>query len=110
MTKRAAILFACGVFVAIALAAWQYAVAPEGTLLYTPAPGVKPNYTPSALIGFFLGTLASCAVSLFTAFVSLIGAVLFDRRLFKIAKQASLLGLGFGLLCVLTLLSDPLWR
>lgn len=51
MAKSTIVLFLCGVAIAIGLAAWQYSLAPQGTLLYTPAPGVKPNYTPSSSVG-----------------------------------------------------------
>lgn len=109
MAKSTIVLFLCGIAVAIGLAAWQYSLAPQGTLLYTPAPGAKPNFTPSSSVGFFVAALGLSAASAVVAILSLIGGALFNRRLFEVAKQAALLFVGFGLLCVLTAVTEKLW-
>lgn len=109
MAKSTIVLFLCGIAIAIGLAAWQYSLAPQGTLLDTPAPGVKPNYTPSSSVGFFVAVLGLSAISALVAILSLIGAALFNRRLFQAAKQAALLFVGFGFLCALSAVTEKLW-
>lgn len=109
MPKSTIVLFLCGIVVAIGLAAWQYSLAPQGTLLYTPAPGVKPNYTPSSSVGFFVATLALSAASALVAILGLIGGYIFNRRLLGVSKQAVFLFVGFGLLCALTMFTEKLW-
>lgn len=109
MAKSTIVLFLCGIVVAIGLAAWQYSLAPQGTLLYTPAPGVKPNYTPSSSLGFFVAALGLSAVSALVAILSFIGGAFFNRRFFGVSKQAALLLVGFGLLCALTSATEKLW-
>lgn len=107
--KSTAILFLCGIAIALGLAAWQYSLAPEGTLLYTPAPGAKPHYTPSSSVGFFVATLGLSVVSACATVLSLVVGVIFNRRFIGVAKQATSLLVGFGLLCVLTALTEKLW-
>lgn len=109
MTKSTIVLFLCGIAVAIGFATWQYSLAPQGTLLYTPAPGFEPNYTPSSSVGFFFATLCLFAISTLAAIVSLAVGTFFDRRLFGVAKQAVFLSVGFGLLCSLTAATEKLW-
>lgn len=109
MAKSTIVLFLCGIVVAIGLAAWQYSLAPQGTLLYTPAPGVKPNYTPSSSVGFFVAALGFSTVSALVAVLGFIGGALFNCRFFGGAKQAALLLVGFGLLCALTLGTEKFW-
>ena len=109
MARSTIVLFLCGVAFAIGLAAWQYSLAPQGTLLYTPAPGVRPNYTPSSSVGFFIAALGFSAVSALVAILSLIGGALFNRRFFRVAKQSAFLLVGFGLLCALTAVTEKLW-
>ena len=109
MKKLTIILFLCGVALALGLAAWEYSLAPQGTLLYTPAPGVKPNYTPSSSLGFFVGVLGLSAASFIVGLGSMFGGFFFNRRLLEFFKQAILLAIGFGLLCVLTTVTEKLW-
>ena len=109
MAKSTSILFLCGIAIALGLAAWQYSLAPEGTLLYTPAPGVKPNYTPSSAVGFFVATLGLTAFSALVAVLSLVVGAIFNRRFIGAAKQAAFLLVGFGLLWVLTAFTEKLW-
>jgi len=109
MAKQATILFLCGIAIAFGLAAWQYSIAPQGTLLYTPAPGVQPNYTPSSALGFFVGVLGLTAASVLVGLGSLVGGSFFNRRLFGVSKQAFLLAIGFGVLCALTTVTEKLW-
>lgn len=109
MAKSTVLLFLCGIAVALGLAAWQYSNAPEGTLLYTPAPGVKPHYTPSSSVGFFVAALGLSVVSACAAVLSLAVGIIFNRRFIEVAKQAALLLVGFGLLCVLTVFTEKLW-
>lgn len=99
----------CGIALALGMAAWQYSLAPEGTLLYTPAPGAKPNYTPSSAVGFFVATLGLTAVSALITVINLVVGAIFNRRLIRVAKQAAFLLFGFGLLCVLTAFTEKLW-
>lgn len=109
MAKSTIVLFLCGVAIAIGLAAWQYSLAPQGTLLHTPAPGVQPNYTPSSSVGFFVATLGLSAVSLIVAVLSFALSAVFNRRFISVAKQAAFLLVGFGLLCGLTAVTEKLW-
>ncbi|MNZ99236.1 hypothetical protein D3C78_1185540 [compost metagenome] len=71
MAKSTIALFLCGIAVSIGFAVWQYTLAPQGTLLYTPAPGFEPNYTPSSSVGFFVAALCFSAISAFIVIVSL---------------------------------------
>ena len=109
MRKSVIILFLSGVALAIALAGWQYSQAPQGMLLYTPAPGVAPNYTPSSLVGFFVANLGLSAFSALTAIIGVVGGLFFNRRLFQIAKHAFFLFLGFGLLCLAAIATEKFW-
>lgn len=109
MARSTVVLFLFGIAIAVSLAAWQYYLAPQGTLLYTPAPGAKPNYTSSSSVGFFVAALAFSALSALVAMFGFIGGALFNRRLFPVARQAALLSVGFGLLCALTISTEKLW-
>ncbi len=109
MAKSTIVLFLCGIAVAIGLAVWQYSLAPQGTLLYTPAPGVKPNYTPSSSVGFFVAALGLSAASALVVILSLAAGAVFSRRFLGVAKQAAFLLVGFGLLCMLTAVTERLW-
>lgn len=107
---RTAILFSVGLVLAIGMAVWQYSSAPQGLLLYTPAAGeTMPNYTPSSLIGFFLCALALSVLSAFVALVGYIASVAFERRSLGVAKSALLLAMGFGLLCVFSIVTEKYW-
>jgi hypothetical protein len=109
MAKSTAILFLSGIAIALGLAAWQYSLAPDGTLLYTPAPGAKPNYTPSSAVGFFVSTLGLTAVSALVTVLGLVVGAFSKGRFIGVAKQAAFLLIGFGLLCVLTAFTEKLW-
>jgi len=92
------------------MAAWQYSLAPEGMLLYTPAAGeTTPNYTPSSLVGFFLGSLALCVLSAFVAVAGYIAGLVFERKYLGGAKTATFLAVGFGLLCIVSTVTEKYW-
>ena len=103
------VLFLFGFAIALGLAAWQYILAPEGTLLYTPAPGATPNYTPSSAVGFFVATLVLTAASAFAVVLGLVVRASTNTRFMGVAKQASFLLVGFGLLCALTAFTMNRW-
>ncbi|MOA38900.1 hypothetical protein D3C78_1606320 [compost metagenome] len=109
MAKSTIALFLCGIAVAAGLATWQYFLAPQGTLLYTPAAGFKPSYTPSSFVGFFVTALCLSAVSASVAVVSLAAGAFFDRRLIGVSKQAAFLSGRFGFLCALTAATEQFW-
>lgn len=110
MIVRTAILFSVGLVLAIGMAVWQYSLAPQGLLLYTPAAGeTMPNYTPSSLVGFFLCAFALSVLSAFVALAGYIASVAFERRSLGMVKPALLLTMGFGLLCVFSTVSEKYW-
>jgi len=109
MSKRLMLIFGIGVLIALSLALWQYSLAPQGTLLYTPAPGTKPNFTPSSAIGFFVAALGLCTLSLIVSLISFFIGFVANRRWFSFAKQSIILALGFGLLVLLTMVTEKLW-
>lgn len=103
------LIFIAGLLIALGLAAWQYSLAPQGTLLYTPAPGTKPNFTPSSALGFFVGVLSLCALSGFASLVSFVCGFVANRRWLVVAKQSIILAAGYGLFLVLTMFTEKLW-
>lgn len=103
------LIFIAGLLIALGLAAWQYSLAPQGTLLYTPAPGIKPNFTPSSALGFFVGVLGLCVLSVFVGLVGFVCGLVANRRWLAVAKQSIILAAGYGLLLVLTMFTEKLW-
>lgn len=103
------LIFVAGLLIAFGLAAWQYSLAPQGTLLYTPAPGTKPNFTPSSALGFFVGVLGLCALSVFVGLASFVYGFAANRRWLTVAKQSIILAIGYGLLLVFTMYTEKLW-
>jgi len=86
MTKLTMMLLFSGVAISFCLAVWQYYLAPQGMLLYTPAPGIEPHYTPTSSVGFFVGVLALSAIGALVAILSFIGGAVFNRKLFAVVK------------------------
>lgn len=109
VARSTVVLFLFGIAIALGLAAWQYNLAPEGTRLYTPAPGATPNYTPSSAVGFFVATLVLTAASAFAVVLGLVVRASTNTRFMGVAKQASFLLVGFGLLCALTAFTMNRW-
>ena len=109
MAKSTIALFLCGIAAAIGLAVWQYHLAPQGTLLYTPSQEFKPNYTPSSSVWSFVATLCLSAVSASVVIVSLAAGTFLDRRLLGVAKQAVFLFVWFGFPCTLTAVTEQFW-
>lgn len=109
MTKSTIVLFICGAAVAFGLAMWMHSLAPQGILLYTPAPNTKPNYTPSSLVGFFIAMLALSTISALVAILGIFISVLFNSRFFVVAKQATFLLVGFGSLLTLAIFTEKFW-
>lgn len=110
MIVRTTVLFLIGVAIAIALAVLQYSQAPQGMLLYTPPAGVTaPNLTPSSQVGFFLGSLVLCVLSAFVAIVGYVAGAVFEKKSFGVAKSATVLAIGFGLLCFVSVAATKLW-
>ncbi|HEY0721555.1 MAG TPA: hypothetical protein VGE50_09905 [Gammaproteobacteria bacterium] len=105
------VLFFVGLTAALGLAAWQYSLAPQGVLLYTPvANDTNPNYTSSSFLGFFLGALALCTVSTIVAALSYLIGNLFKRKTFiGVAKSSMALTIWFGLLCFMSVLTERYW-
>lgn len=110
MAKTTVALFLLGVAIAVWLAVSQYSSAPQGTLLYTPAPGVELHYSSSSCLGFLLGVFALSALSAFVAVICFIGSTFLDQRLLlKMTKQAGLLFVGYGLLFMFAGLTEKFW-
>jgi len=107
--KSAVMFLFFGLLVCLGLAIWQYLSAPEGTLLYTPAPGHQPNYTSSSVVGFFVGALALSVISAFIAVCAFVLGAFSNRRLFWLSKQACILSCIFLFLCILVSLTEKLW-
>jgi hypothetical protein len=61
-----------------------------------PAPEVKPIYTPSSSVGFFVAALGLSAISTLVVILSLVAGAAFNRRFLEVAKQAAILLVGFG--------------
>ena len=109
MAKSAIIFLVFGVLICIGLAVWQYSIAPEGTLLYTPAPDSEPNYTSSSALGFFVGAFVFSILSGLIAVCAFAFGVLYNHRLLGLGKQSCFLVGIFAVLCVLALLTENLW-
>lgn len=109
MPKSAIALFLCGVCIAIGFAVWQHAVFPEGVLLYTPNPNVKPQYTSSSLVGFVLASLGLFAIGVVVAVLAGAVGLLVNTRFHGVAKQAVVQAVGYGLLCGLAVLTEKFW-
>lgn len=109
MTKSTIVFFLCGLVFAFCVAVWLYSLAPQGMLLYTPAPGTKANFTPSSSVGFLIAGLGLSAISALVAILSFLMTRFFNRRFLVVAKQATFLLIGFGVLCVLSMITEKFW-
>lgn len=109
MWKLTLMLFALGICIALGLAAYQYSVAPQGILLYTPAPGAKPNYTSSSQLGFFVVSLALCFISGIATLLMFFGRIIYERIPRGYIVQSLYLTLSFGGLCMISLITEKIW-
>lgn len=109
MVRLTVVLFLAGVAAAFCFAAWQYSSAPQGMLLYTPAPGATPNYAASSAVGFIVASLGLSAVSALVAVISLVAGLGLKRRPLQAAKMAFSLSISFGVLCAIAAFTEKLW-
>ena len=109
-TVRATVwLVSGGLAIALVVAAVLRLQWPQGVLLYTPAPGVPANYTPSSALGFFLIMLGLLCLSLMATALASVLAWLKSKSWISVAKVTALSSIGFGVLLLFVTFTEQRW-
>ena len=109
MNKVVIPIFFAGIITALLVAVHLYTENPGGMLLYTPAVGNEPSYTPASQIGFLVVVFPLAIILFIFSLAALVAVRVFGKPWDTTLQNTLILSVGFGILTLATNFTGPLW-